>query len=131
MNPMVTTQERVAQLDAAAGLRAFDRIADAWRLSVAQRLALLGGLAPATYFRWKKMPPRHAPPDLEDRLGYVVAMYVALHAILGDAPAADEWPRRANAAPLFGGNPPLELLTRGRMSDLIATADYLEAAALQ
>ena len=45
---------------AAAGLRAFARIAEAWGLSVDEQLALLGQPPRSTFFAWRKHPDKAA-----------------------------------------------------------------------
>ena len=47
---------------AAAGLRAFARIAEAWGLSVDEQLALLGQPPRSTFFAWRKHPEKASLP---------------------------------------------------------------------
>jgi hypothetical protein len=70
MNTVLAPTETDASSErmAAAGLRAFVRIADAWGLSVDEQLALLGQPPRSTFFAWRKHPERAA-----NRMSAVVA----------------------------------------------------------
>jgi hypothetical protein len=110
-----------------AGLRAFTRIAELWRLSVPEQLALLGIASRSTYFKWRKEPQPKLPRDTLERLSYLLGIYKALQLLLPDAHAADEWLRRPNEAPLFGGRSALERMLSGNVADLYIVRQYLDA----
>ena len=104
---------------AAAGLRAFERIAQAWGLSVDEQLCLLGAPARSTYFAWRKHPDRVSlPRDTLERLSNVLGIYKSLQILLPDAAAADAWVRKPNSAPLFAGRSALARMLAGNVSDL-------------
>src|SRR6516165_6524101 len=92
----------------AAGLRAFARIAELWDLSVAQQLTLLGIHSRSTYFKWRKDPHARLPRDTLERLSYLLGIYKALQLLLPVPQAADEWIRRPNTEPVFGGRSALD-----------------------
>ncbi|TLY77655.1 MAG: DUF2384 domain-containing protein [Gammaproteobacteria bacterium] len=119
------SQEAVAA--AAAGLRAFVRIAQLWSLSIPEQLALLGIASRSTYFKWRKAPRPKLPRDTLERLSYLLGIYKALQLLLPDTRAADEWIRRPNNAPLFGGRSALERMLSGNVSDLYTVREYLDA----
>src|SRR2546430_2666504 len=75
---------------AAAGLRAFTRIAELWGLSIAEQQTLLGIASRSTYFKWKKDPHARLPRDTLERLSYLLGIYKALQLLLPQARAADE-----------------------------------------
>lgn len=110
-----------------AGLRAFARIAELWHLSVAEQLALLGLTSRSTYFKWRKDPNPRLPRDTLERLSYLLGIYKALQLLLPEARAADEWIRRPNDAPLFGGKSALERMLSGNVADLYIVRQYLDA----
>jgi hypothetical protein len=111
----------------AAGLRAFARIADLWHLSIPEQLALLGIGSRSTYYKWRKDPHPRLPRDTLERLSYLLGIYKALQLLLPEAQAADEWIRRPNEAPLFGGRSALERMLSGNVADLYLVRQYLDA----
>ncbi len=110
-----------------AGLRAFAKIAELWHLSIAEQLALLGITSRSTYFKWRKEPHPKLPRDTLERLSYLVGIYKALQLLLPDTHAADDWVRRPNNAPLFGGKSALERMLSGNVADLYIVRQYLDA----
>ena len=55
------------------------------------------------------------------------AVRVSMLALLPDNRAADEWVRRANEAPLFGGRSALDRMLSGNVADLYTVRQYLDA----
>lgn len=110
-----------------AGLRAFSKIAELWHLSIAEQLALLGITSRSTYFKWRKEPHPKLPRDTLERLSYLMGIYKALQLLLPDERAADEWIRRPNDAPLFGGKSALDRMLSGNVADLYIVRQYLDA----
>lgn len=112
---------------AAAGLRAFARIAQAWGLSVDEQLRLLGAPPRSTYFAWRKHPEKASlPRDTLERLSNLLGIYKSLQILLPDPAAADAWVRLPNAAPAFGGRSALERMLAGNVSDLHLVRRYLD-----
>jgi hypothetical protein len=112
---------------AAAGLRAFARIAEAWRLSVDEQLFLLGQPPRSTFFAWRKQPEKAAlPRDTLERLSNLLGIYKSLQILLPDAAAADAWVRQANSAAPFGGGSALQRMLAGNVSDLNLVRRYLD-----
>ncbi|MCC7151999.1 MAG: DUF2384 domain-containing protein [Rubrivivax sp.] len=112
---------------AAAGLRAFARIAQAWGLSVDEQLTLLGAPARSTYFAWRKDPARAAlPRDTLERLSNILGIYKSLQILLPDPAAADAWVRQPNRAALLGGRSALDCMLGGNVSDLNLVRRYLD-----
>lgn len=110
----------------AAGLRAFFRIADHWRLSAHEQQVLLGLHAASTFFKWKKNPPARLPQDTLERISYLLGIFKALELLLPDADAADAWVRAPNQAPPFGGRSALDLMLHGHVLDLFTVRRYLD-----
>ncbi len=112
---------------AAAGLRAFARIAEAWGLSVDEQLALLGQPPRSTYFAWRKHPDKASlPRDTLERLSNILGIWKSLQILLPDAAAADAWVRQPNAAAPFGGGTALRRMLGGNVSDLNLVRRYLD-----
>lgn len=116
-----------AEQMAAAGLRAFARIAEAWGLTVDEQLRLLGAPARSTFFAWRKHPEKAGlPRDTLERLSNLLGIYKSLQILLPDAAAADAWVRQPNQAPLFGGRSALDRMLAGNVSDLHLVRRYLD-----
>ncbi len=112
---------------AAAGLRAFFRVAEAWRLGVEEQITLLGSPGRSTYFKWKRDGATVLPRDVLERISYILGIYKALQILLPDSAAADAWIRKPNAATLFGGRSALARMLSGNVSDLYLVRQYLDA----
>ena len=112
---------------AAAGLRAFGRIAEAWGLSVDEQLCLLGQPPRSTFFAWRKQPERATlPRDTLERLSNLLGIYKSLQILLPDTAAADAWVRQPNSAPPFAGRSALQRMLAGNVSDLNLVRRYLD-----
>jgi hypothetical protein len=117
-----------AEQMSAAGLRAFERIAQAWGLSVDEQLCLLGQPPRSTYFAWRKHPDRASlPRDTLERLSNVLGIYKGLQILLPDAAAADAWVRQPNTASPFGGGTALARMLAGNVSDLNLVRRYIDS----
>lgn len=110
-----------------AGLRAFVNIAEAWGLSVAEQLKLLGIESRSTFFKWRRERDPRLPRDTLERLSYLLGIYKSLQILLPDPKAADEWVRRPNAATMFGGGSALDRMLSGQVADLYVVREYLDA----
>ena len=116
-----------AEQMAAAGLRAFTRIAEAWGLTVEEQLRLLGQPPRSTFFAWRKAPDKAGlSRDTLERLSNLLGIYKSLQILLPDAAAADTWVRRPNSAPAFGGKTALDRMLAGNVSDLNFVRRYLD-----
>ena len=112
---------------AAAGLRAFARIAQAWGLNVDEQLALLGQPPRSTFFAWRKHPEKATVSrDTLERLSNLLGIYKSLQILLPDAAAADAWVRQPNSAAPFGGGTALARMLAGNVSDLNLVRRYLD-----
>jgi len=124
--PPALATPSVEQLSA-AGLRAFARIADLWKLSVDEQLCLLGQPPRSTFFAWRKHPEQaRLPRDTLERLSNLLGIYKSLQILLPDAAAADAWIRRPNQALPFGGRSALQQMLAGNVSDLNGVRRYLD-----
>jgi hypothetical protein len=110
-----------------AGLRAFVNIAEAWGLSVAEQLKLLGIASRSTFFKWRRERNPRLPRDTLERLSYLLGIYKSLQILLPDPQLADQWVRKPNSAPAFGGQSALERMLSGQVADLYVVRQYLDA----
>lgn len=118
--------ERRRSLSGAA-LRTFFNIARDWRLSTQEQMQLLGLSASSTFFKWKKDPAVTLPRDTLERISYIFGIYKALQILLPEQQAADNWVRKPNQAPPFGGRSALERMLSGNVADLFVVRQYLDA----
>lgn len=111
---------------ASAGLRAFFKIAEAWKLSGAQQMSLLGLDNESTLYKWKKDPDSAKPSkDLLERISYILGIYKDLQILLPDNTSADAWVSNASTAKLFDGKAPLDRMCKGSIVDLFLVRQYL------
>lgn len=109
------------------GLRAFVNIAEAWGLTIAEQLKLLGIASRSTFFKWRRESAPRLPRDTLERLSYLLGIYKSLQILLPDPKAADEWVRRPNDAAPFGGRSALDRMLSGHVADLYVVRQYLDA----
>jgi len=106
-------------------LRTFFNIADAWGLTEQQQMRLLGLDNRSTLQSWKRGAVSSIPKDALERISYILGIYKGLKVLLPKS--ADEWVRKPNDAPLFGGRPALDRLTSGNVGDLFVVRQYVDA----
>jgi hypothetical protein len=112
---------------AAAGLRAFARIAKLWRLSVEEQRTLLGSPPRSSFFAWRKHPEKATlPRDTLERLSNILGIYKSLQILFPDPAVADAWIRKPNTVAPFGGQPALTRMLAGNVSDLYLVRRYLD-----
>jgi hypothetical protein len=111
----------------AVGLRAFFKIADKWRLSPEEAMALLGYPGKSTFYSWKNGDVSKVARsfDLASRISYVLGIFKALEILYQRPELADDWVRKPNLA--FGGQSALKRMAAGQMVDLAAVRDYLDS----
>jgi hypothetical protein len=112
----------------AVALRGFFSIARLWQLKTDEQMKLLGQPPRSTFFKWKKGDGNvKLSQDTLERISYILGIYKALQILLPDTQAADEWVRKPNDAPLFGGGSALQRMLSGNVSDLYQVRRYLDA----
>jgi hypothetical protein len=125
--PQIAPPAATSQRMAAAGLRAFARIAQAWGLTVDEQRRLLGEPPRSTFFAWRKQPEKaNLPRDTLERLSNIVGIWKSLQILLPDPAAADAWLRKPNSAAAFGGGSALDRMLAGNVSDLYQVRRYLD-----
>ncbi len=91
--------------------RVFLRIAAEWQLDEATVCTLLGTSA----------------SEADARLSYLVRIYGALQQLLPGPAQSRHWLTSLNTAAPFGGKSALDRMLQGKLSDLVAVANYLDA----
>jgi hypothetical protein len=129
--PRAKTVNEPAQ--AAAGLRTFARIADKWKISARDAMALLGVESRSTYYELLKRARESKEvkglnKDQLDRLSYLLGIYEAIRVLFPHSEETrDAWVSSANAAPMFAGRSPLEVM-RSSMIGVYQTFAHLTSA---
>lgn len=116
-----------AEALAAPALRSFFRMADAWKLRVADQRRLLGDPPESTFYKWKRQQGGTLGRDTLERISYLLGIFKALQILFPDPAQADAWLHKPNAAPLFGGHSALERMLSGNVADLFVVRQYLDA----
>ena len=120
-------------MQAGAGLRTFTRIAEQWKLSARDAMALLGVDSRSTYYELLKRARdskevKGLSKDQFDRLSYLLGVYEAVRVLFPHSQESrDTWVSRPNTATLFAGRPPLEVM-RSSMIGLYQTFAHLATA---
>ncbi len=111
---------------AQAALRTFWRLAEAWKLTTAEQIALLG-VARTTLYQWKQGKVGPLDRHVLERLSYLFGIYAALQTLLPVPERADEWIRKPNTAPFLAGCSALDRMMGGHVADLFVVRQYLDA----
>jgi hypothetical protein len=116
----------------APALRTFLAISDLWGLTEEQRLLILGYPSRSTYHNWCKQAREHGAFTLDvDVLTRISALF-GIHQGLGILFATEqqgiEWLRTPHGALVFGGRPPLDLVTSGSQDGLLTVRRFLDGA---
>lgn len=115
----------------APALRTFAAITEGWGLSEAQRLSVLGFPGRSTYHYWlakaRDRKPVLLPVDTLLRLSSVLGIHKDLAILLGRPEDEGAWLQKPHDAPVFGGQPPINLVTSGTQDGLMLVRRYLDA----
>jgi hypothetical protein len=116
----------------APALRTFASIADLWGLSEDQRRLIMGYPSRSTYHNWLKIAREGGDVTLDvdtlARLSAVFGIHQALGILFTDEGEGMAWLKGPHAAPVFGGQPPLALVTAGSLDGLMLVRRFLDAA---
>ena len=116
--PAVRPDPEARRKLSAPALRTFFNIAAAWRLTVTEQRALLGWPAASTFHKYKSGDVGVLSFDTLTRLSLVIGIYKGLQVLYPEPAFADAWVRMPNSHALFGGRPPLTLMTDGGIDGL-------------
>jgi hypothetical protein len=110
----------------ASALKAFFNLVDCWNIRDEDARSLLGGISNGPYYTWKKQPERVLDADVLTRISYLLGIFKALHILYGEK-LADAWVRLPNTNRIFGGQTPLDYMTRGGIPALQVVRRLLDA----
>jgi hypothetical protein len=116
----------------APALRTFLAIADLWGLTKEQRLLILGYPSRSTYHNWCKQAREHGSLTLDVDVLTRISAVLGIHQGLGNLFPTEhlgvEWLRTRHSAAIFGGRPPLDLVTCGSQDGLLSVRRFLDGA---
>jgi Protein of unknown function (DUF2384) len=114
------------------GMRTFLAIANLWGLTEDQRRMILGMPPRSTFHGWVQAARTQGSLrlDLDTllRISATLGVHQALGVLFTDQRDADRWLRVPHAAPIFGGQPPMALMTCGTQDGLLSVRRFLDAA---
>ena len=110
----------------AVAWRTFERLAEAWHLTLPEKLSLLGVTRP-TWYQWQQDRAVKLDEAVRERLSYLLGIYAALQLLLPVPERAHEWLRKPNRAPLFSGSTAMARMRVGGIDDLKQVWAYLDA----
>ena len=130
MNAVLELRPQAVDLNstaaAAAAMRTFWRLAEAWGLSASEQMALLG-VGRTTLYQWKQGKVGPLDRHVLERLSYLFGIHAALQILLPLPQRAAQWLRKPNTAALFGDTSALERMLGGQVADLFVVRQYLDA----
>jgi hypothetical protein len=116
----------------APALRTFLAIADLWGLTEEQRLLVLGYPSRSTYHNWRKQAREHGAftldVDVLTRISAVLGIHQGLGILFSTEKLGVEWLRTPHKSVVFGGQPPLVLVTSGSQDGLLTVRRFLDGA---
>jgi hypothetical protein len=116
----------------APALRTFLAIADLWGLNEEERRLMLGYPSRSTYHNWARQAREHGEITLDvdvlTRISAVLGIHQALGILFATEREGLDWLRGPHQALVFGGRPPLALVTSGSQDGLLTVRRFLDAA---
>jgi len=104
------------------------RLFEIWRLDAHQQAILLGVRSTSTIYRWRKHEVKQLRIETLERIAHLLAIHKRLRLLFNrNSDLGKNWVRTNNKA--FKGKPPIDIMLRGRISDLEMVRRYLEYAA--
>ncbi|MFC5581471.1 MbcA/ParS/Xre antitoxin family protein [Rhodanobacter terrae] len=108
-------------------LRTFFKLAEQWKLRIADQRRLLGDPPESTFYKWKRQQGGVLGRDTLERISYLLGIWKSLQILFPDPVQADAWLHKPNQAPPFGGHSALERMLSGNVADLYVVRQYLDA----
>jgi hypothetical protein len=127
IRPELRADSEVRRRMSAPAIRTFFKVADAWRLSSREEQGILGWPANSTFYKYKSGAVGTLSLDTLTRISLVLGTFKALRILYTDRGLADRWIKLPNSNALFGGNPPVDLMSRGEMDNLYKVRRLLDA----
>lgn len=115
-----------------ASLRTFLVIVNFWGLTEKQRRLILGYPARSTYQGWVKKAREHRDitlsVDVLTRISATFGIHMGLRTLFDDDREGVAWLRTPHSANIFGGEPPIDLITSGTQDALMTVRRFVDAA---
>lgn len=127
MSQALPKEKTWIQLSGPALRTFFNIVEKAWALDAKSQKILLGIQSDSTFYKFKKEKKGTLPKDSLERISYILGIYKDLQILLPNSQAADEWIRKPNSAPPFGGKSALDRMLSGKVADLYVVRQYLDA----
>ena len=116
----------------APAFRTFLSIADLWKLTEEERLLVLGSPPRSTFHNWRKVVREHGEitldVDILTRISAVLGIHQALTVLFEDERQGLEWLRDPHDGIVFGGRPPIDLVTTGYQDSILTVRRFLDGA---
>jgi len=116
----------------APGLRTFLAISSLWGLSEEERRLILGYPSRSTFHHWAKLAREHhdltLDVDVLTRISAVLGIHQALGILYPGERDGVAWLRGPHDGVVFGGKPPMALVTSGSQDGLLTVRRFLDAA---
>jgi len=116
----------------APALRTFLAIADLWDLNEEERRLVLGYPSRSTFHNWARQAREHGEITLDvdvlTRISAVLGIHQALGILFATEREGRDWLHGPHGATVFGGRPPLALITSGSQDGLLTVRRFLDAA---
>ena len=113
------------------GLRTFLNIAVLWQLNERERISVLGSPARSTYHNWVSKARAgeriSLPLDTLLRIASILGIHKGLRILFGDRQRGVQWLRTENAAPLFGGQRPIDVVLSGTQMGILDVRRHLDS----
>lgn len=112
------------------GLRTFLNFATLWQLSERERILAIGSPARSTYHNWISKAQAgeniSLPLDTLLRISGILGIHKDLRILFGDSQRGVQWLKAENAAPLFGGQRPMDLILSGTQVGILEVRRFLD-----
>ena len=124
--PADLSRRPIQQRLSPAAIRAFFRIATAWRLRDEDARGLLGGISNGSFYQLKGGAKKRLDQDMLTRISLLIGIFSALN-ILYSAKLADAWIQLPNTNSMFNGESPLVYMLRGGQPAMMHVRQLLDA----
>lgn len=108
-------------------LKGFFGIAEEWRCTTDEKIALLGGVSRTTLYKYAKLPRVRLPRDTLERISLILGIYKALQVLYPTHERANLRVRLPTTDLPFAGKSAMEFMCQGSMRHLILTRQYFDA----
>jgi hypothetical protein len=124
--PADLSRRPIQQRLSPTAIRAFFRIATAWRLRDEDARGLLGGISNGSFYQLKGGAKKRLDQDMLTRISLLIGIFSALN-ILYSAKLADAWIQLPNTNSMFNGESPLVYMLRGGQPAMMHVRQLLDA----